>query len=94
MIDERVLYIKENTIYADVKLIAPIRASFIDFLLSLGIDDSEKEGWKLVFTEAVNNAIEHGSDNNPEKIVNIRWWSSRTSVYVETQDQGKGPDRS
>lgn len=94
MIDKRVIHVKENTINADVKQIASIRASFIDFLLSLGIDDTEKEGWKLIFTEAVNNAIEHGSKNDSEKIVSIRWWSTQTSVYVETQDQGTGPDPS
>ena len=93
MIDERVIHLKENTFNADVKHIEPIRARFIEFLLSLGIDDAEKEGWKLVFTEAVNNTIEHGSNYNAEKIVKIRWWSTRSSVYIETQDQGSGPDR-
>ena len=93
MMDDQVIYTKESTIPADAKRIEPVRASFIEFLLSLGIDDVEKEGWKLVFTEAVNNAIEHGSDNDPEKIVKVRWWSTPTSVYVETWDQGKGPDR-
>jgi serine phosphatase RsbU (regulator of sigma subunit)/anti-sigma regulatory factor (Ser/Thr protein kinase) len=94
MIDKQLIYKKENTIPADAKRIEPIRARFIEFLLSLGIDDTEKEGWKLVFTEAVNNAIEHGSQNDPQKKITICWWSTRTSVYIETQDQGKGPDRS
>lgn len=94
IIDKRVIHLKQNTLHADMKCIEPIRSRFIEFLLSLGIDDTEKEGWKLVFTEAVNNAIEHGSDNNPEKIIKIRWWSTQSSVYVETQDQGSGPDRS
>lgn len=93
IIDKRVIHLKENTLHADMKCIEPVRSRFIEFLLSLGIDDTEKEGWKLAFTEAVNNAIEHGSDNNPEKIIKIRWWSAQSSVYVETQDQGEGPDR-
>ena len=89
---QQLIYKKENTIPADAKQVGPIRARFIEFLLSLGIDDTEKEGWKLVFTEAVNNAIEHGSKNDPEKTVTICWWSTKTSVYIETQDQGKGPN--
>lgn len=88
---EQIVYTTEHAIQADAKQIAPVRVRFIEFLLSLGIDDTEKEGWKLVFTEALNNAIEHGSANAPDKLVKIRWWSTQTSVWLEAQDTGKGP---
>ncbi|MGK0176258.1 MAG: serine phosphatase RsbU (regulator of sigma subunit)/anti-sigma regulatory factor (Ser/Thr protein kinase) [Lentimonas sp.] len=94
MNNEPFIYTTEHAIHADAKQIAPVCASFIEFLISLGIHDTEKEGWKLTFTEAVNNAIKHGSNSDPEKIVTIRWWSTQTSVWVETEDQGKGPDHS
>lgn len=90
--NETVIYTSESRISADLKKIAPVRARFIDFLLSLGIDDKEKEGWKLTFTEAVNNAIEHGNNGDTSKPIVIRWWSSKNSVWLETQDLGAGPD--
>ncbi|MEM1221788.1 MAG: SpoIIE family protein phosphatase [Verrucomicrobiota bacterium] len=92
MKNESVIYISAHQIPADPKEIPPVRARFIDFLLSLGIDDKEKEGWKLTFTEAVNNAIEHGSGDDPKKSIAVRWWSTEQSVWLETQDEGKGPE--
>jgi serine phosphatase RsbU (regulator of sigma subunit)/anti-sigma regulatory factor (Ser/Thr protein kinase) len=89
---DSVIYLSECKICADPKQIPAVRARFIDFLLSLGIDDAEKEGWKLTFTEAVNNAIEHGSMDDASKSVSIRWWSNEKSVWLETQDDGAGPD--
>jgi serine phosphatase RsbU (regulator of sigma subunit)/anti-sigma regulatory factor (Ser/Thr protein kinase) len=90
----KIIHISEFILPADAKQIAPVRARFIEFLLSLGLDSSEKEGWKLTFTEAVNNAIEHGSQDDPTKQVAVRWWSTLNSVWLETQDQGPGPDES
>lgn len=85
------LGIHEHRISADPRKIPGIRKGFIDFLFSLGLDDAEKEGWKLTFTEAVNNAIEHGCGNQPQKSVFIRWWANGNSVWIETQDEGSGP---
>lgn len=93
MSTDKNLGINEHRISADPRKIPEIRAVFIGFLLSLGLDDREKEGWKLTFTEAVNNAIEHGCGKQTEKSVFIRWWAKGDSVWVETQDEGTGPPK-
>jgi serine phosphatase RsbU (regulator of sigma subunit)/anti-sigma regulatory factor (Ser/Thr protein kinase) len=91
MPEESALYITEFKLNADVKQISAVRDRFIDFLLSLGLDDIEKHNWKLVFTELVNNAIEHGCDNNVDSEIYVRWWSVHDAVWLLTQDPGKGP---
>jgi len=92
MENEAVIYLSESRIQASTKEITAVRTRFIEFLLSLGIGDKEKEDWKLTFTEALNNAIEHGSKNDPSKFITIRWWAHEKSVWLETQDEGAGPD--
>jgi serine/threonine-protein kinase RsbW len=46
----------------------------------------------LAVTEAVNNAIEHGNQNNPEKTVQISYTSSPQEVIFTVSDQGQGFD--
>ncbi|MDQ8193818.1 SpoIIE family protein phosphatase [Coraliomargarita sp. SDUM461004] len=91
MPEESALYVTEFKLRANVKEIPAIRERFIDFLLSLGLDDSEKDGWKLAFTELVNNAIEHGCKDTPDADIYIRWWSVKDSVWLLAQDSGQGP---
>jgi serine phosphatase RsbU (regulator of sigma subunit)/anti-sigma regulatory factor (Ser/Thr protein kinase) len=94
MLSETQLYVSEYTIAADLSELPKVRSRFIDFLLTLGLGDDEKEAWKLTFTEALNNAIEHGSQNEPNSKITIRWWVSGSSIWMETEDCGKGPDAS
>jgi serine phosphatase RsbU (regulator of sigma subunit)/anti-sigma regulatory factor (Ser/Thr protein kinase) len=91
MLEESALYITEYKLTADVKQMSAVRERFVEFLLSLGLDANEKGGWKLAFTELVNNAIEHGSRNDPESNIFIRWWSVKNSIWLLTQDSGQGP---
>jgi len=84
-------YLTEFRIPADVSHLKDIRTEYVDFLLSLGMNDKQKEAWKLVFSEAVNNAIEHGSQSDPEKTVWVKWWVADTTVWLEVQDEGQGP---
>ncbi len=91
MSEERTLYLSDQLISADPQAIPPVRLRFIDFLLSLGLDDAEKEGWKLTFTEAVNNAIKHGSSSDRTKQVGVRWWAAHNVVWLEATDTGRGP---
>ena len=92
MKQETIIYTTEYILSADPKEIPPVRTRFIEFLLSLGLAHQEKESWKLTFTEAVNNAIEHGSNEDRSKQIAVRWWSTNQSVWLETQDTGTGPD--
>lgn len=76
----------------DLGEIAEARAAFIDFLLSLGIADTEKEGWKLVFTEMLNNAIEHGDHTQPDDCVMVEWYQTQNKVILIVENSGNGPD--
>jgi serine/threonine-protein kinase RsbW len=46
----------------------------------------------LALTEAVNNAIEHGNKNNPEKTVQLSYDSSPEALTFTVSDQGQGFD--
>ncbi|HWY37523.1 MAG TPA: ATP-binding protein [Bacteroidia bacterium] len=46
----------------------------------------------LAVTEAVNNAIEHGNKNNPEKRVHLSYKSSPEKITFTVSDEGQGFD--
>jgi len=46
----------------------------------------------LAVTEAVNNAIEHGNQNSPEKTVQLSYKSSPEQITFTVADQGQGFD--
>lgn len=48
----------------------------------------------LAVTEAVNNAVEHGNKNNPNKTVQLSYTSSQKEITFMVSDQGQGFDLS
>ena len=48
----------------------------------------------VAITEAVNNAIHHGNDNNKEKIVRLTCASNHTEISFVIEDEGIGFDYS
>lgn len=46
----------------------------------------------LALTEAVDNAIEHGNGNNPEKAVELSYSTSGSDLTFTVADQGQGFD--
>jgi serine/threonine-protein kinase RsbW len=46
----------------------------------------------IAVTEAVNNAINHGNKNNPDKIVQIGFESSDKQLIFHIKDEGQGFD--
>ena len=46
----------------------------------------------IAVTEAVNNAIQHGNGNNPEKSVTIAYNIDTNSVTFSIKDEGNGFD--
>lgn len=48
----------------------------------------------LALTEAVDNAIEHGNKNNPDKTVELSYKSSSEGLTFTVADQGQGFDPS
>ncbi|HEX7413753.1 MAG TPA: ATP-binding protein [Bacteroidia bacterium] len=46
----------------------------------------------LAVNEAVDNAIEHGNKNNPDKKVELAYHSSKEEITFAVTDQGQGFD--
>ena len=46
----------------------------------------------LAVTEAVDNAIEHGNKNNPNKIIELGYQSSPQKITFAVTDEGQGFD--
>ena len=46
----------------------------------------------IAVTEAVNNAICHGNQNNPDKFVNIGFQNSEKQLIFSVTDEGNGFD--
>lgn len=65
------------------------RTRFAAHLGSVGVGGDELEGWKLAFTELVNNAIEHGC-KNPGDTIRVRWWADAADVVVSVTDPSVG----
>jgi serine/threonine-protein kinase RsbW len=56
------------------------------------IDDGMMHRLLVACTEAVNNAIVHGNESNPEKKVSIRCIVSERMLTICVADEGKGFD--
>jgi anti-sigma regulatory factor (Ser/Thr protein kinase) len=64
-----------------------LRARFVGCLQRAGLDADEVQGWELIFTELVNNAIEHGCLNSGD-VVGVRWRIAADAVSVVVTDPG------
>lgn len=58
----------------------------------LNIDDGTMYRMLVSCTEAVNNAIIHGNQSNPEKKVIIRCVADKNVLTIRVRDEGKGFD--
>ena len=65
--------------------VPPLRARFVSELTLAGIEGEELEGWALIFTELVNNAIEHGVSNVGDAVA-VKWWQDQERVAVSVVD--------
>lgn len=75
----------------NVREIGPARDRFLSFLQDLALDGTEIEGWKLVFSEMLANAIQHGAGGDGKQIVRVAWWTEDSTLFVEVRDPGDGP---
>lgn len=89
MSQESTIHLTEHRIKARLSMVGDLRAKFEGFLLELGLSDTEKDIWKLCFSEAVFNSVEHGSNTEEDPIV-VRWWTQNATLYLEVQDVGTG----
>lgn len=76
---------------ADLSELADARKIFLDYLASFNLDQDDLLEWKLVFSEALTNAILHGCKNHPEASVEIEWWVEDQEILLSVQDPGRGP---
>lgn len=76
---------------AEIRYLQEMRDRFVGFLSSLEVEDTDKQLWMLIFSEALANAIMHGSGNDPAKKVILEWWHTDSEICLAVTDSGKGP---
>lgn len=72
----------EPAYVTELSQVPNLRARFVTDLERSGLDVDEVQGWALVFTELVNNALEHGC-RAPGDIVTVRWSPAPSEVAVQ-----------
>jgi anti-sigma regulatory factor (Ser/Thr protein kinase) len=65
--------------------VADLRGRFVAALERSGVGGDELQGWALIFTELVNNALEHGC-RRPGDLVRVNWGGDDGSVWVTVAD--------
>jgi len=76
---------------ARLDLVDGLRESFGGFLRSCRLRTDEIDLWKLVLSEALTNAIVHGSGEDPLKFVETTWTQRGEHIVLEVRDSGHGP---
>lgn len=64
------------------------RAEETVWSLAWGKDDAHRVG--VVISEAVANAVEHGNNNDPDKLVKVSAEGSHEAVWFTIEDEGTG----
>ncbi len=74
---------------ADLANVAQAAESLRKYCQLRGIDESVWPQLELVFCEAMNNAIEHGCQEDATKIVKAKWFWKDDELTVEIEDPGQ-----
>jgi anti-sigma regulatory factor (Ser/Thr protein kinase) len=72
----------------DLQQVPALRSRFQGDLLAGGLGGDELDGWNLIFTELVNNAIEHGC-RSPGDAVGVAWGVSEACVTLAVVEPGE-----
>ena len=67
------------------------REHFLNYLEALQVPEDERAGWKLAYTELLNNAIIHGAKSDPKAHIRISWEFNAGQVRLVVTDPGSGP---
>lgn len=70
-----------------------IRASADEVGRALGFSSERIEDLKLAVSEAVNNAIDHGNQRQPGKLVEVVFALDNDKLEVHVRDEGEGVDQ-
>jgi len=76
---------------ADLTQLDGLREAFGAFLIGSGVGIEDMARWQLVLTEAVVNAMVHGSRRDAGRKVEVAWTAGEGSVRLEVGDSGPGP---
>src|ERR1700739_1583992 len=67
-----------------------VERAIVDVCEEMQIGDEKFGNILLAVTEAVDNAIEHGNQNNPNKKVELSYQSSPEEITFSITDEGQG----
>ncbi len=70
-----------------------VRASASEIGQAVGLSPERIEDLKLAVSEAVNNAIDHGNQGQPAKLVEVTFALDQDKLEVRISDQGQGTDK-
>jgi anti-sigma regulatory factor (Ser/Thr protein kinase) len=76
---------------ADLAQLDGLREAFGAFLAGGGVQAEDVARWQLVLTEAVVNAVMHGSGGDARRTVTVGWAAAAGEVRLEVSDGGTGP---
>ena len=69
-----------------------LHARLVTFISENGFTDALKMRAELAIIEALTNAIRHGNQHDPLKMVELKLWTSPNILTCEVSDQGEGFD--
>ncbi|MGE9293924.1 MAG: SpoIIE family protein phosphatase [Puniceicoccales bacterium] len=76
---------------AELAQVPVSRDQFISYLENLSVPEDEQAGWKLAYTELLNNAILHGALEDPHARISVEWEFDAGQIRLAVTDPGSGP---
>lgn len=83
--------VRQVCLPASLDFVAPARDEFLAFLDAMEMSSEHHSGWKLCFTELINNAIIHGVGQDATQQIKIKWSLFSGEVVLVIDQPGKGP---
>jgi serine/threonine-protein kinase RsbW len=75
-----------------IEEVTPVVESVVAAMTGLAYGEKDVFGARLALEEAVCNAIKHGHQFDPTRVVEVRHWIGPDQLLVEVEDQGPGFD--
>ncbi|MEI8134910.1 MAG: ATP-binding protein [bacterium] len=85
-----ILYEERLRIPASLEELHHVYSWADEHLIQTGIPDTKRFEIMLALSEAVTNAIRHGSSESPSEVVDIHVRISEHQVNIKVQDRGNG----
>jgi anti-sigma regulatory factor (Ser/Thr protein kinase) len=79
---------REHALTADLSRLGEVRAFADEVAAEFGLDDKQRHHVRLAISEAVTNAIQHGS-SSPEDPINISAVVEADALVFSVQDTGR-----